>query len=85
MKSKETQAVEKIDIVPDAIYIKLELDESNSLTTYIWSQTDSEELQCLVRGMIARLSIDQEDWMHLGDYLRGRDGGLATMKPEGNA
>jgi len=80
-----TQAIEKIDVVPNAMYIKLELDESNSLTSYIWSQTDNDDLQCLVRGMMARLIVDQEEWMHLGEYITSKQGGLKTMIPEGNA
>lgn len=85
MTTEPHSKIETIDVVPNAIYIKFELDDDNSLTSYIWSQTDNDDLQCLVRGMMARLTVDQEEWMHLGDYINSKNGGLKTMIPEGNA
>lgn len=79
------KSIEKIDVVPDAIYIKFELDETRALISHVWSQTDNEDLQCLVRGMLARLPLDQGDWMELGDTLFDQDGGLANMTPKGTA
>jgi len=76
----------KIEVVPDAIYIKMEIEPDGSLTSHLWSATDSYDLQCLVRGMLSRLSIDQADWAEVGQTLIDKDNpDLKTMSTKGNA
>ena len=81
------QHEEKIlKIEPDAVYIKMFVDRHNNLNSELWMETSNFDLAAVVRGMLARLEIDQEEWYEVGEFILNREAkNIKDMMTKGNS
>ncbi len=75
-----------IKLEPGAVYIRMYVDKDNNLNSDLWMETDSYELAAVVRGMLARLEVDQHEWMEVGEYILNKEAKkIEHMITKGNA
>lgn len=85
----QQEEIKAIRFEPDSVYIRMYVDANQNLSSELWLHTDSTssyELVALVRGMLARLDIDQQELIEVGEYIINKEAkSIEQMITKGNA
>lgn len=82
----QQEEIKAIRFEPDSVYIRMYVDANQNLSSELWLHTDSYELVALVRGMLARLDIDQQELIEVGEYIINKEAkSIEQMITKGNA